>query len=99
MLRCPKCKSLGECDCVPVQATLAWERLLTHVGLTRRQDSHPRDCVCESCGPLHLVGLSDYEAKRLLDALERRDGSDTGDWHAQVRCKLRHCLGRTGDSQ
>jgi hypothetical protein len=31
---------------------------------------------------------------RLLDALERRDGSDTGDWHGQVRHKLRAALGR-----
>jgi hypothetical protein len=44
----------------------------------------------------HGVGqpvFSPDELTRLLDALERRDGSDTGDWHAQVRHKLRAALG------
>jgi hypothetical protein len=37
--------------------------------------------------------FSPDEMVRLLEALERRDGSDTGDWHGQVRHKLRAALG------
>ena len=55
--------------------------------------SHRSDCQCEACGPLLLLALSEYEAKRLQEALETRNGKDTGDWHGQLRWKLAEALG------
>jgi hypothetical protein len=54
---------------------------------------HNAECRCESCGPLLLLALSEYEAARLQEALEKRDGRDTGDWHGQLRNKLAEALG------
>lgn len=67
------------------------ERTTKVVGLWSQQ-MHPHGCQCEGCGPLLLIALSEYEANRLLDALNQRDGSDTGDWHGQIRQKLEQGL-------
>jgi hypothetical protein len=63
------------------------EREAKFIGLVKQQ-AHPNDCLCEMCGPVVILLLSKYEARRLLAALEDRDGRDTGDWHAQIRMKL-----------
>ena len=73
------------------------ERETRVVGI-RTQQIHPHKCACEACGPFYLMGLSHYEATRLLSALERTAGNqpgvtiDDGDWHAQIRYKLRDLL-------
>lgn len=71
----------------------AWDRPVSVIGV-RKQSNHPVACRCEACGPMYALFLSEYEAIRLLDALERRDGRDTGDWHGQLRQKLTSAIGR-----
>lgn len=72
-------------------------RLVRAIGW-HKQQLHRSDCTCEMCGPLYLLGLSQYEADRLLDALEQTAGNpegvriDNGDWHGQIRYKLRDLL-------
>jgi hypothetical protein len=58
-----------------------------------KQQWHPNNCTCEACGPAYVLFLSEYEAKRLLEALETKNGADTGDWHGQLRHKLEALLG------